>query len=145
LDEGLSLKDPEIAKLGIDCAQIFQLNKDMETTQTPNTAAKITLTKGDGRYNIAVDGIQAAWTYKNSNGTWSVRVKTSSDEILNSNNEAVIGAGTRTEALNYFAKWLQYTRPFFMAHRQAWIAKDEAEMADFNLMLNDYDAWLATR
>jgi len=32
-----------------------------------------------------------------------------------------------------------------MAHRQAWIAKDEAEMADFNLMLNDYDAWLATR
>ena len=108
------------------------------------TTPEITLTKGDGRYNIAVDGISAAWTYKNADGTWSVRVKDSMNEYINRDNEVVVREVSRTMALKQFARWME-REPFFMANRQAYIEREEAEMASLDLMLNDYDAWLATR
>jgi hypothetical protein len=109
------------------------------------TTPEITLTKGDGRYNIAVDGISAAWTYKNADGTWSVRAKDSMNEYINRDNEVSVRYPTRAGALKHFVMWLQHIEPFFMANRQAYIAREEAEMASIDLMLSDYDAWLATR
>jgi hypothetical protein len=104
-------------------------------TSTHNISdINITTTKGEGRYRIAVNGIDAAWTYKKADGTWSVRTKDSGDHY-NRNNEVVAGAETRKEALSSFAFWLT-REPFFLAYRQERIEADAREMAAFEKMMN---------
>jgi hypothetical protein len=97
-----------------------------------NSAADITITKGNGRYNIAVDGISAGWTYKNSNGTWSVRINRTKGDFYTTYAEVIAQETSRTMALNMFAIWIR-NNPYFMSFIQDQIAADAAA-----------DAWLAS-
>jgi hypothetical protein len=102
----------------------------MNMTTTTNTA-KMTLTKGNGHYNIAVDGVYAGWTYKNVNGTWSVRIASTEGNVFTNSAEVVKGETTRAWALEDFARWLA-SNSYFLVLRQEREAKDAA-----------FDAWLA--
>ena len=101
----------------------------MTATQT---AANITIAKGDGRYNIAVDGITAGWTYKNSNGTWGIRISSTEGDRYSNGEEVIAQETSRTMALKMFAIWIR-NNPYFIFFRQERIAADAAA-----------DAWLAS-
>jgi hypothetical protein len=97
-----------------------------------STAAEITITKGNGRYNIAVDGTPAGWTHKNANGTWSVRINSTQGDRYENYAEVVAQEATRTDALKTFGRWIR-SNPFFMHYIEEKIAADTAA-----------DAWLAS-
>ena len=99
---------------------------------TTTTTAEMTITKGDSRYNIAVNGTHVGWTYKQSDGRWTVRIATTDGYKFENGKAVVLGEVSRKDALSEFAFWLTQ-QPFFMHLRQEQEAKDAA-----------FDAWLAT-
>jgi len=103
----------------------------MYMNTTTNTA-EMAITKGDGRYNITVNGTYVGHTYKQSDGRWTVRIATTEGYDFENGKAVVLGEVTRKDALSGFAFWLSQ-EPYYMYLRQEREAKDASA-----------DAWLAT-
>lgn len=87
---------------------------------TTTNTAEMTTTKGNGRYNIALNGTYVGWTYM-SNGRWTVRIAATDGYEFENGKAVVLGEVTRKDALSEFAFWLSQ-EPYFMYLRQ----QDEA-------------------
>jgi hypothetical protein len=99
---------------------------------TTTNTAEMNLTKGNGCYNITVDGTYVGWTYKSADGFWNVRIASTKGYDFEDRKAVVTGCDTRSQALRYFTHWLNDNR-YFLVLRQEREATDAAA-----------DAWLAS-
>lgn len=98
---------------------------------TTTNAAEMNLTKGNGRYNITVNGTYVGWTHKGTDGFWNVRIASTKGYDFENGKAVVTGSDTRSQALRYFAHWMNDNRYFL-------VLCEEGQAADAAA-----DAWLA--